>query len=299
MSAVGIALSIAGMVPTAVGQTEPVTELETLAWGYGLVEGPRVDDADNLYFSDVHNGGVYRRAPDGTIDVAVPKRRGVGGIALHADGGIVVSGRNVCHVRDGESRVVFAPDAPGLNDLFVDAAGRIICGTMRSDPFDLDAPRTPGECYLVDADGDAIELYGDIALTNGIGLSPDGSVLYHADTVRGVWAHDYDDGSVSGRRLLVSVDVVAPDGLAVDESGTVWVADVGGSSSVRGFGPDGKERGRIPVPATMVTSVCFGGADRRDVYIVTADNTEDPDKGGSIFRTRADVPGVAVAKARV
>jgi sugar lactone lactonase YvrE len=282
-----------------VGQTEPVTDLETLAWGYGLVEGPRVDDGGNLYYSDVHNGGVYRRAPDGTIDVAVPKRRGVGGIALHADGGIVVSGRNVCHVRDGESRVVFAPDAPGLNDLFVDAAGRIICGTMRSDPFDLDAPRTPGECYLVDAEDHAVELYGDVALTNGIGFSPDGSVLYHADSVRGVWAHDYDDGSVSGRRLLVTVDVVTPDGLAVDESGTVWVADVGGSSAVRGFGPDGKERGRIRVPATMVTSVCFGGADRRDVYIVTGDNTEDPDKGGSVFRTRADVPGVAVAKARV
>ena len=48
-----------------------------------------------------------------------------------------------------------------------------------------------------------------------------------------------------------------------------------------------------------MTSVCFGGADRRDVYIVTADNTDDPDKGGSVFRTRADVPGVAVAKARV
>jgi sugar lactone lactonase YvrE len=282
-----------------VGQTELVTDLETLAWGYGLVEGPRVDDAHNLYYSDVHNGGVYRRTPDGTIDVAVPKRRGVGGIALHADGGIVVSGRNVCHVRDGESRIVFAPDAPGLNDLFVDANGRIICGTMRSDPFDLDAPRVPGECYLVAGEDHAIELYGDVALTNGIGFSPDGSVLYHADSVRGVWAHDYDDGSVSGRRLLVTFDVVTPDGLAVDESGTVWVADVGGSSAVRGFGPDGKERGRIPVPATMVTSVCFGGADRRDVYIVTADNTEDPAKGGTIFRTRADVPGVAVAKARV
>ena len=121
-----------------------------------------VDDADNLYYSDVHNGGVFRRTPDGTIDVVVPKRRGVGGIALHADGGIVVSGRNVRHVRDGESPVVFAPSAR-LSDLFVDAAGRIICGTMRSDPFDLQAPWTPGECYLVDSDGHAIELYGDVA----------------------------------------------------------------------------------------------------------------------------------------
>jgi len=276
-----------------------VNELEILTWGYGLVEGPRVDDADNLYFSDVHNGGVYRRAPDGTIDVAVPKRRGVGGIALHAEGGVVVTGRNVCHVHDGESRVVFAPAAPGLNDLFVDAAGRIICGTMRSNPFDLDAPRSPGECYLVDAEDHAVELYGDVALTNGIGFSPDGSVLYHADTVRGVWAHDYDDGSVRGRRLLVTAEVLAPDGLAVDEAGTVWVADAGGTSAVWGFGPDGQERSRIPVPATMVTSICFGGADRRDMYVVTADNTDDPAKGGSVFRIRADVPGVAVAKARV
>ena len=276
-----------------------MTELEILTWGYGLIEGPRVDDADNLYFSDVHNGGVYRRAPDGTIDVAVPKRRGVGGIALHADGGIVVTGRNVCHVRDGESRIVFAPEAPGLNDLFVDAAGRIICGTMRSNPFDLDAPRTPGECYLLDAEHHAVELYGDVALTNGIGFSPDGSVLYHADTVRGVWAHDYDDGSVRNRRLLVTADLLAPDGLAVDEAGTVWVADAGGSSAVWGFGPDGKERGRIPVPAALVSSISFGGADRRDVYIVTADNTEDPAKGGSVFRTRADVTGVTVPKARV
>jgi gluconolactonase len=276
-----------------------VSDLELLAWGYGLVEGPRVDDAGNLYFSDVPNGGVYRRAPDGSIEVAVPKRRGVGGIALHADGGIVVSGRNVCHVRDGQSRTLFAPDAPGLNDLFVDPAGRLICGTIRSDPFDLESPRTPGECYLLDAEGHAIELYGDVGLTNGIGFSPDGSVLYHADSVRGVWAHDYDDGSVSGRRLLVSIDVVTPDGLAVDESGMVWIADVGGSSCVRAFGPDGTERSRVPVPAAMVTSVCFGGTDRRDMYIVTADNTDDPDKGGCVFRTRASVPGVAVSKARV
>ena len=63
-----------------------------------------------------------------------------------------------------------------------------------------------------------------------------------------------------GRRLLVTAEVLAPDGLAVDEAGTVWVADAGGTSAVWGFGPDGEERGRIPVPATMVTSICFGGA---------------------------------------
>ncbi len=214
-----------------------MNEIEMLACGFGLVEGPRVDGDDNLYFSDVHNGGVHCRRPDGTIETVVPKRRGVGGIALHTDGGLVISGRNICHVRDGETRIVFAPDVPGLNDLFVDAAGRVICGTMRSDPFAMDGPRTAGECWLIDTDGAATELYGDIALTNGIGLSPDGTVLYHSDTTRGVWAHDYDDGAVTERRLFVQRDDLAPDGLAVDEAGTVWVADVSGSGALRGFAP--------------------------------------------------------------
>src|SRR5437773_11316560 len=83
---------------------------ETLAYGYGLLEGPRVDAAGNLYFSDVPNGGVYRRAPDGTITTAIPKRRGVGGIALHADGGPIVSGRDSSHVRDGHTREALAPE---------------------------------------------------------------------------------------------------------------------------------------------------------------------------------------------
>ena len=77
------------------------------------------------------------------------------------------------------------------------------------------------------------------------------------------------------------------------------MADVSGSSSVRGFSPTGEEVARIEVPARMVTSLCFGGADRRDAYIVTADNLEDPARGGTVFRARADVPGCAVAAATV
>ena len=276
-----------------------MSDLETLAWGYGLVEGPRADRRGNLYFSDVHNGGVYRRCPDGSIETVVPKRRGVGGISLHADGGLVISGRNICHVLDGVTRIVFAPDAPGLNDLFVDADGRVICGTMRSDPFSMDGPRIAGECWRIDGEDDATELYGDVALTNGIGFSPDGTVLYHSDTTRGVWSHEYVDGEVSGRRLFVQRDDLSPDGLAVDEAGTVWVADVSGSGAARGFAPDGSEIGRVDVPARMVTSLCFGGPDRRDLYIVTGDNTVYPERGGTIYQTRAEVPGCEVPEAIV
>lgn len=278
-----------------------MSALEAIAWGYGLIEGPRADGNGNLYFSDVPNGGVRRIDADGNVEVVVPKRRGVGGIALHADGGIVVSGRNIAHVLDGTTRILFAPEAPGLNDLFVDAAGRVLCGTVRSDPFSTSGERITGECWRVEVEGQATMLYDGVSLTNGIGFSPDRAVLYHADTAsRGVWAHDYAaDGWVSGRRFLVQRDDLQPDGLAVDEAGTVWVGDVSGSSSVRGFSPDGEEVGRIPVPARMVTSLCFGGEDRRDLYVVTADNRDDPERGGTIFRGRAEVAGCPVPVATV
>jgi gluconolactonase len=74
---------------------------ETLASGYGLVEGPTWAPDGSLYYSDVLGGGVYRRDPSGAIETVIPKRRGVGGIALHAEGGLVVGGRDLVHVRDG------------------------------------------------------------------------------------------------------------------------------------------------------------------------------------------------------
>lgn len=275
-------------------------ELETLAFGFGLIEGPRVDAEGVLYFSDVPNGGVRALAPDGEITVVIPKRRGVGGIAIHADGGLVVSGRNICHVRDGETRIVFDPDAPGLNDLMTDAEGRVICGTIRSDPFDETGARRAGEAYRIALDGTAEEMYGDVSLTNGIGFSPDGSTIYHSDSPRGhVICHDVVDDRYVERRSLGDGRGYAPDGLAVDEDGTVWIADFRGGC-VRALDPvDGSERDRIEVPAVAVTSLCFGGSDRRDLYIVTADNTDDPDRAGSIFRTRAETPGVPVPLARV
>ncbi len=49
----------------------------------------------------------------------------------------------------------------------------------------------------------------------------------------------------------------------------------------------------------MVTSVCFAGDDRRDLVVVTADNRDDPERGGSVFRTRVDVSGAPVHPARV
>src|SRR5262245_8524457 len=274
-------------------------KFETLAFGYGLIEGPRVDGAGNLYFSDVTNGGVFRRRPDGTIDTVVPKRRGVGGIALHADGGIVISGKNICHVKDGATRILFALDGvPGFNDLFTDAQGRVYTGSMRSNPFSEGGERTPGECYRIEAEGKASELYRGVSLTNGIGFSPDGRTIYHSDTALArIHVHDLDAAGRATARTPIRVEG-GPDGLAVDAEGGVWVA-LYQAGAVQRYLPDGEPDARLAVPARAVTSLCFGGADLRDLYVVSADNAVDPQRGGSIFRTRSDVAGLPAPFARI
>lgn len=274
-------------------------QFETLAWGYGLIEGPRVDPRGKLYFSDVRRGGVFVRAPDGSIETVVPRRKGVGGIALHAEGGLVLSGKNVCHVRDGTTRVLFErEDIPGFNDLFTDAAGRVYVGALRSDPFGQE--RIPGELWRIDGPGRAVELYGGVELTNGIGISPDGRLLYHSDsTARLIRVHELTpEGEVRSGAVFAEVEVGLPDGLAVDEAGAVWVASYGGGAVLR-YTPKGKLDRRVDVPARDVTSLCFGGSDRRDLYVVTADNRDVPERQGTIFRTRSDVAGLAAPPASV
>lgn len=277
-----------------------------LAWGYGLIEGPRPAPDGSLYFSDVRRGGVRRLAPDGTVEVVVPKRRGVGGIVLHADGGLVISGRNVCHVRDGETRVLLERDGDGgFNDLFTDAGGRVYVGSIRDDPFDVAlAERKTGECYRIAERGQVDVLYAGVGLSNGIGFSPDGRRLYHVDTVaKAIVVHDLDASGeliASSRATFATVDRGFPDGLAVDADGGVWVALYQGHG-VHRYGPGGTFDRRIDVPAEEVTSLCFAGPGLDELIVVTADN-DDAALEGTIFRVSADevgATGVAAPLARV
>src|SRR5262249_35272521 len=119
---------------------------DTLCFGYGLVEAPRADADGTVLFSDVLGGGVHRWSGDGTVATVLPKRRGIGGLVPHAEGGLVVSGRDVSHVRDGTTRVLFTCEGVlGFNDLTTDVAGRVYVGSLRSPAFtDDEAPRVPG-----------------------------------------------------------------------------------------------------------------------------------------------------------
>lgn len=279
-------------------------QFETLASGYGLIEAPRVDEQNRLYFSDIPNGGVYRRSPDGKIETLVPKRRGVGGIAFNQGDGLVLTGRSLIHwsEKTGASRDIFTEwqgrRFGGLNDLTTDDHGSIYTGSVEFNPLS-DAQPIPGSLFRIDPPGKATKLWDDIMVSNGLGLSPDRKLLYHSDSpTNAVWVYDVvADRGVKDRRVFARLPAGSPDGLAVDAEGGVWVAAVRAGEVMR-FGPNSTLDRRIKVPATMVTSLVFGGRELQDLYIVTADNTEDPNRKGTIFRTRSDIPGLPVPKAR-
>jgi len=281
-----------------------MANLEVLASGFGLLEGPRVDEQNRLYFSDVPGGGVYRRSPNGEIETLIPKRKGVGGIALNEGGGIVCSGRSLIYWNEQTrtSRDLFTEwegrPLKGLNDLQPDDQGSIYVGSLEFDALSSQKP-LPGDLFRVDPDGKVTKLWEGIQVTNGMGFSPDRKYLFHADsTTQAVWVYDVlPDRTVKDRRVFAKLPVGWPDGMAVDAEGGIFVAVVNDGEVMR-FKPDGTLDWRLKVPAKMVTSLTFGGKDMQDLYIVTADNTDDKAKKGTVFRTRSEIPGLAVPKAR-
>ena len=279
--------------------------MEELASGYGLIEGPVWEAGEQaLYFSDVVNGGVHRLGPDGGVTTMVPHRRGVGGIALHAERGLVVGGRTVAYksLTDDRSAVLLdsaaIPGATGFNDLTTDAVGRIYVGSLAFKVFGGEPPR-PGHLHVMDLDGRTRAVADGVMLTNGLGFSPDGTRLYHCDSRSDV-VRVYDvhaDGSVGAWRPFAGVTEI-PDGLAVAEDGSVWVALARGGA-VLVLSAEGGEVRRLPVPLPMVTSVCFGGDDLRDLYVVTGSRGGPRENCGTVYRTRVEVPGLPVAPCRV
>ena len=280
--------------------------MQKLSDGYGLVEGPVWHPGRGLLFSDVLFGGVFCLGADDRVSGVFEHRRGIGGMALHTAGGLVVSGRNVSYkpFDGGATRTLLDSDQAsgnvGYNDLTTDAAGRIYVGSLGASPVFEDGrgPRA-GDLYLIDLDGTGRIVAEDVQLTNGLGLSPDGKRLYHSDSRRQtVFCYRVGgDGSLGDKEPFVVTPGVSPDGLAVSEDGAVWVALAGGGG-VGVYEPTGEQREFLAIPQPTCTSLCFGGADRKDLYVVSGSLDPEGERVGAVYRTRTAVAGLPVAPAR-
>jgi xylono-1,5-lactonase len=107
------------------------------------------------------------------------------------------------------------------------------------------------------------------------------------------------DGMPTGLRPFHHLSDGLPDGMAIDESGGVWVAAIGAGKVVR-VAPDGSEDLVLQVAMPYVSALCFGGSDRRDLFVTTFGGPPyDPEHSGSVVATRVDVAGAPVTPARV
>lgn len=277
--------------------------MERVADGFTLAEAPAFDREDgSVLVSDAIDGGLWRVSEEHDVVNVVPHRRGIGGSALHAEGGVIVSGRNVAHKREGATTVLLSrDDRPGythFNDLTTDSSGRVYVALvdMRLDP--TEGPRKPGIIFRIGTDGSARVVAEGIAGPNGMAFTPDDTSFVLSDTFADVvWRYDVDtEGNLGQQRQWADLPGDGPDGLAMAADGSAWIALHHGSAVVR-VDPDGREVTRIPMP-TPATSVCFGGDDLRTLFVTTGD-ARSHTRRGSLFRFDVDTPGIPVTPATV
>ncbi|MFG2488658.1 SMP-30/gluconolactonase/LRE family protein [Streptomyces virginiae] len=252
-----------------------------------LAEGPVWHAGrGDLLWVDITAGLVHRAPlvardddsglPDLGDRTTVSLDRPVGAVALRASGGLLAAaGTSFLRVDETGVATEFAtPVVPDdgtprrFNDAKCDPSGRLLAGTMA-----YDATPGAGTLYRLDPDGTVTTVLSPVTISNGLGWSPDGRLLYYADspTCRvDVFDHDPVTGALSGRRPFADTGPAGmPDGLAVDTEGRVWVA-VWGAGQVRAYTPDGALHAVVTVPASQVSSCAFAGPDLDLLIITTA-----------------------------
>jgi len=269
-----------------------------------LGEGPVWVERDRaLWFVDIKKQQIHRYDPASGARRSWDAPEQVGFILPAERGGFVAGLQSGLYHFDDNSGafdliVKVDEDLPAnrLNDGTVDPKGRIWFGTMDNQERDRS-----GAFYCF-ANGKLTRTaIGNIAITNGPAVSPDGRILYVVDTLRGtIDAVDIDDdGTLGERRSYVRIDPSEghPDGPTIDAEGCVWISLYAGWEARR-YSPTGELIERVRFPVANITKIAFGGDDLRTVYATTArqllsrENIAKQPEIGDLFEFTADVPGV-------
>ncbi|MFD7388333.1 SMP-30/gluconolactonase/LRE family protein [Streptomyces sp. NPDC059852] len=222
-------------------------------------------------------------------------------LAGHQGTWVAAAGTGICLLRPGGSLHWLARPEDGaavpmrMNDAVADPFGRFWAGSMA-----YGADDGAGSLYRLDRDGTVVRVLDGITVPNGPAFTPDGSLMYLADSARGVvrrYPVDPATGVLGAPRPFVTVEDGSPDGMAVDAEGAVWIA-VWGTGTVRRHLPDGTLDRTLRLPARQPAGVCLAG----DVlHIATARvglSAPGPDDG-ALFTVRVDVPGTPTPACRL
>ena len=296
-------------------------EMELVCEGLEFPEGPIAMADGSVVLTEIKAQRLTRVRPDGSKEVLVETPGGPNGAAVGPDGAIWITNNGGAFVwLDNAGLTIPGPTPPthtggsiqrfdlttgelttvydscegqrliGPNDLVFDRQGGFWftdhgCGTPDGRKF--------GALYYARTNGSQISRQrGHLISPNGVGLSPDESVVYVADTLVGrLWAFDVAEPGVlapppgfqPGRVVCNLPGYQLLDSLAVEAGGKVCVATII-NGGITAFDPDGSVE-HFPVPDLICTNICFGGPDMRDAWI-TASST------GKLYKARWPRPGL-------
>lgn len=257
-----------------------------------FLEGPVFDDAGNLYVSDIPFGRVFRIDPKGEWDLVAQWDGEPNGMKFISVTELLVTdyrnGLMLVNVLSGEVRPFLTrrntESFKGVNDLTLDSQGNLYF----TDQGQTGLHDPTGRVYRLTPAGRLDLLLSNIPSPNGIVLSPDERFLFVAVT-RGncVWRMPVlADGSVSKTgQFFTSYGPSGPDGLVMDESGRLLVANPG-LAYIWVLNPRAEPvQVLCGTPGHSLTNLAFGGADRKTLYATDATS-------GDVLRIAMDVPGM-------
>jgi len=280
------------------GVVAPGAKLEKLAGNFKFTEGPTCDKNGNVFFVDQPNDRIMEWSVDGKLSIFMQP-------SGHANGMMFDAQNNLIACADEHNQLwSIAPDKTvtvlvtnfegkylnGPNDVWVAPNG----GMFITDPFyrrkwwDHTMMALPNEevFYLSPDRKTLTQVTDDLKKPNGITGTPDGKTLYVAD-IQGdrTWRYDIlRDGSLANKTLAVAK---GSDGMTIDENGDLVMCATGQTNGVSIFNPKGELIDHIDVPEQWSANVCFGGPDRRTLFITASE---------SLYSIRMNVKGANPAK---
>jgi gluconolactonase len=283
------------------------TVITEIAAGLTFPEGPVAMPDGSVVVTEMLGERVTRVHPDGSTDIVCEVKGGPNGLAVGPDGALYLCNNGGCFTpaevgdllvpgpfdldRYSGGLIQRIDHDGGVHNLYTNCAGRALRapndlvmdghgGFYFTDYGISDlATRTAdiGAVYYARCDGSEItEVAYPVSSPNGIGLSPDGTTLYYAETYTGrVYRRRITEPGVveplqtrwdPGALLCGLPGMQLLDSLAVDADGVVAVGTLirGGVTTIS---PDGADVDFIATDDPLTTNICFGGPDMHTAYV--------------------------------
>jgi gluconolactonase len=266
-----------GLTAAEEGVIAADAKVKKLAGEFEFTEGPAVDGEGNVFFTDQPNDRIMKWGVDGKLSTFKQPCGRSNGLYFDKKGNLLAcadennqlwsidpKGEVTVLVKDYKGKLLNAP-----NDLWIRPNG----GIYFTDPFYKRDywKRGPMEqdrqcVYHLSPDYKKLtRVADDLQQPNGIIGTPDGKKLYVADIGAGK-TYEYainEDGTLSNKRLFCNM---GSDGMTIDNEGNVYLTGRG----VTVFDKGGKKIEQIEVPERWTANVCFGGKDRKTLFITAS-----------------------------